>query len=455
MFDLSSKFNTFYENHVKLSATEKSILRQYKKLNLERLKSGLVEYNIEKKTGYKIIGTVEQGSVAMGTVSQNDTNDYDIDVAIIFEKDNLPNGTIATKNIIVDALKRKCKQFKKEPEAKTNCVRIEYVDGYHVDFAIYRRYKNPQDEYIYEHCGSEWRPRDPRAITQWFMNKNKENDFNLRRVVRLSKMFCKSRCWWNMPGGLIQSVLAEESVKQNSKVDLLFYETIKGVRDRLNYNKEIYNPVDATTSLLFKETDRDKVKNLYNRLDVYISKLDVLFQEDCTQIEAVEAWKAFFEHAFWENLLSESRTVNKSLASFADSSVYRYDDTEESIEQYHPVNLMYNLRINCKVTQDGWMTRLLTEMLNIREPLRINKKLDFHIVNIDVPKPYKIYWKVKNQGDVAKKKNCVRGQILKGDESGHKSEETTFKGEHYVECYIIKDDICVAMDRIDVPISSL
>ncbi len=32
----------------------------------------------------------------------------------------------------IGALKRKCKQFKKEPEAKTNCVRIEYVDGYGV-----------------------------------------------------------------------------------------------------------------------------------------------------------------------------------------------------------------------------------------------------------------------------------------------------------------------------------
>ena len=55
----------------------------------------------------------------MSTVTQNEANDYDIDVAIIFDKDNLNElGSIAAKNIIVDALNRKCTNFKTPPEAK-------------------------------------------------------------------------------------------------------------------------------------------------------------------------------------------------------------------------------------------------------------------------------------------------------------------------------------------------
>lgn len=41
--------------------------------------------------------------------------------------------------MVANALKRKTKQFRAEPEVKTSCVRIKYSDGYHIDFAIYRR----------------------------------------------------------------------------------------------------------------------------------------------------------------------------------------------------------------------------------------------------------------------------------------------------------------------------
>ena len=50
MFDLSSKFNTFYNDHVVLPKTEQDKLHNKKLLNIQRLKDGLKEYNEEKKT---------------------------------------------------------------------------------------------------------------------------------------------------------------------------------------------------------------------------------------------------------------------------------------------------------------------------------------------------------------------------------------------------------------------
>ena len=54
-------------------------------------------------------------------------------------------------------------------------------------------------------------------------------------------------------------------------------------------------------------------------------------------------------------------------------------------------------------------------------------------------------------GDVAEKKDMIRGQIEK-HVGNHKQEHSDFFGNHYVECYIIKDNECVAIDHIDVPI---
>ena len=85
MFDLSSKFNTFYNDHVVLPKTQQDKLHDKKQLNIQRLKDGLKEYNEENKTSYSIVETCVQGSMAMSTVVQNEDHDYDIDVDIVFK----------------------------------------------------------------------------------------------------------------------------------------------------------------------------------------------------------------------------------------------------------------------------------------------------------------------------------------------------------------------------------
>ncbi|WP_067625777.1 nucleotide-binding domain-containing protein [Alicyclobacillus acidiphilus] len=451
MYDLSTKFNTFYQNYVVLPKTEKTKLFRLKNLNVSRLKDGLKEYNEENSTNYRIVDTVVQGSVAMSTVTQNENKDYDIDVAIIFDKDNIPSGTTAVKNIVVNALKKKTKQFNTEPVAKTNCVRIVYADGYHIDFAIYRRYKDEDGNYHYEHCGSDWRPRDPRAVTKWFNEASKSWNHKLRIVVRLLKMFSKSRDYWVMPGGVILSVLTNENFRSLYRIDEMFYETLTAIKNRLAIDKEVLNPVDEDQSLKLIQKDDVRIENLYNRLNSYLASLDVLFRSDCTESQAVEAWGKFFNHDYWnEQVIAEDgQTFMKSISA----SNVMYDETEEFIEYLFPVDLKYNLKIDCRVSQDGWRTELLSAILRKKGKLRIRKKLNFFIVMNDVPKPYSIYWKVKNRGDVAKRKNQVRGQIVKTNKTEH-YEETHFQGEHFVECYIVKDQVCVAMDRIDVPIDT-
>ena len=240
MYDVSSKFNVFYRSYVVLPQSEQSELFKKKDLNIQRLKDGLEEYNSEHKTDYKVVDTCVQGSVAMSTVVQNEDSDYDIDVAVIFDKADLRDkGAQATRNIVANALKRKTKQFNAEPEVKTSCVRIKYADGYHIDFAIYQRYYDEcKDDWVYEHAGSDWTERELTGLTDWFKTQNDEADGKLRKVVRLSKMFCKSReSWKNMPSGLLQTVLCDEKLQTSyERLDELFYYTMQEVVDRLENN---------------------------------------------------------------------------------------------------------------------------------------------------------------------------------------------------------------------------
>ena len=160
IYDCSKEINKFYRTSVVLSEIEQNELRKKRKLNVKRLKEGLLEYNEENKKDYKISEDRIQGSMAMHTIVQNDEGDYDIDVGIVFESSNLNGlGSLASRNMVADALKRKTKQFAEESEVKTSCVRLKYTStGYHVDFAIFKREKDTVDDkkYTYEHAGAEW-----------------------------------------------------------------------------------------------------------------------------------------------------------------------------------------------------------------------------------------------------------------------------------------------------------
>ena len=113
-----------------------------------------------------------------------------------------------------------------------------------------------------------------------------------------------------------------------------------------------------------------------------------------------------------------------------------------------------NLRLDCTVTQDGFRPASLREMITNHVFLKRDKKLKFYITNKAEVMNFgvdKIFWKVKNEGDIAKQRNEIRGQIQETNKFIH-NEHTCFSGDHYVEAYIIKNDVCIAKGKIDVPI---
>lgn len=452
MYDLSSKFNTFYTSYVVLPQSEQNSLYDKKNLNLQRLKNGLKEYNDEYKTSYSVAEDCVQGSVAMSTVVQNEDSDYDIDVAVVFNKSVLGDkGAQATRNMVANALRRKTKQFNAEPEVKTSCVRVKYADGYHIDFAIYRRsYDYINEEWIYEHSGSEWSSRELRGLTDWFKTQNDNSDGKLRKVIRLSKMFCKSRSLWkNMPSGLLQTVLCDEKLQKSyDRIDELFYYTMKEIVNRIENSTSVVAPVDNGRDLTPRQSDKQKMINWKNRLKSKLADLDVLFSEDCTQTDAIQAWYGFFNHEFWNE--STTKSEYNTLQPFK-KSVCSFVDNEQFIEDMFPVNLMYSCKISCLVSGNGWRPTPIGEFLSLLKrylPHRFEIRCTMEYTNC--PWPYKVFWKVRNVGVEAEKRNMLRGQIY---EKGKTIvEHSNFFGKHYIECYIIKNGVCVARDKVDIPI---
>ena len=455
MYDMSGKFNTFYNSNVVLPQNDQTELYAKKDLNIQRLEDGLKEYNEENDTSYKVVETYVQGSVDMSTVVQNDGKDYDIDVAVVFNRSDLDEkGAQATRNMVANALNRKTKLFNADPEVKTSCVRVKYADGYHIDFAVYRRI---WDKYNccwkYEHAGNDWSDREVKGLTDWFKKQNDKSNGKLRQVVRLSKMFCNSRdSWVNMPSGLLQVVLCDENLQTRyERIDELFYYTMKRVIGRLDVNTSVFAPVDNGRNLTPRQSDIQKLINWKNRLKSKIEDLDVLFKDDCSERDALQAWYGFFNHEYWSKQVVLEST-GYSVATVQKSAVRSYNETEEFIEDIYPVRCQYHIKLNCTISGDGWRanTPLSSFLTKVKRFIPHNFSVHCSIASTDVPWPYKVLWKVKNVGPEAQRRDGIRGQIL---ERGYSiTENTLFYGNHYIECYIIKDNVCVARQQIKIPI---
>jgi len=79
--------------------------------------------------------------------------------------------------------------------------------------------------------------------------------------------------------------------------------------------------------------------------------------------------------------------------------------------------------------------------------VKVERKIDFYIKKNNTLCDYTL-WKVKNSNDCEQ----PRGEITE-NKTLKSPEETKFEGEHYVQCFAIKNGVCVAKSKIDVIIS--
>jgi hypothetical protein len=441
MYNLHDKMEEFHKEKVKLPESEKSRLRGFKAINITRLKNGISEINEEKNKTYTIVDDREQGSVAMSTLVQNDYNDFDIDVAVIFDKEGLLSSAYDTRKMVEDALRRKCTGFKKEPTARTNAVTVWYQEGYHIDFAIYRRSKDAFENFVYEHAGAEWTKRNPSDITDWFNKQvnekspKKENgakveNGQMRRMVRLLKMFCRSRSSWSLPGGLILSKLVDECYVPNpERDDKAFYDTIKAIHDRLLLYVDVYNPVDSSQSLTSKEKHKNKVRRLRDRLGEKLSCLDVLFKDDCTEEKAMKAWKDFFNHDFWKvEVTQESVSMEKTFSNRQVVYPYHLDVT---VDVYDIIG--NKPKFLYRYQEGDYLPKGLTLLFKI---------------NHRIPAPYEVHWKVVNRGDEAIDAGDISHKVV--DMENIHMERTLYKGCHDMNVSIKRDGTVLARRTIQI-----
>jgi hypothetical protein len=309
---------------------------------------------------------------------------------------------------------------------------VDIVPGYRLSKNEFGQdtYKVPEIEYLHQGVLRNdyyrnlirknkemlWIASDPRGYIKIAQDVNNlNNDF--RKTVKFIKKW--KRCC--------------ESKEQTFKLKSFHIEQILVEFFQKNPKAEIF---DGIFNFFYELPENIKSPRIIDRadpsryIDEYLTELTIDQKE-----RIIEA-----RDCFLINL--EKLTSGNSIDSLVDSCFYRRaSESEQFLFDYKIPTLLddsYTFEISGRVTQSNGYT---PKNLPMSGAVELNRKIKFEI-NGSQPSVDYFYWKVKNDN------NCgqPRGEITKGN-TRNVPEHVKYFGIHYVECYAILHNTCVAKDR--------
>lgn len=277
-----------------------------------------------------------------------------------------------------------------------------------------------------------WLRTKPRKEIEAIKEFNTESSGSLRVLCRVT------RSWKNKHdvhiGGLLIDTLAFNFLKQNEQ-----YQSGKRYDQMLSdFLAWLSNEPRKSYYLAPGSNQQVHVEQAFQRKASVAHEL---------ALKAIDSEDSDSYAQRWRDLLGKP----VPLSDDQKSRNHDYINSEQFIEDYYPQNIRYTLDIDCKVkdqNQSTWLSGLLRRRLRLPR----ERKLLFEVTFCDVPAPFELKWKVLNQGEEARERNMIRGQILNDNGSQCLQEASDFYGDHFVECYAIKDGKLVARAHISVPI---
>ncbi len=380
--------------------------------------------------------------------------------------------------------------------------------GFHMDIlpSVQESWNTFRESYWYrsaiavtDRCGDsgsyDWSPSNPKDFAEWFYDKNKaafedakqtqkqtlfENyrqdglfatrdavpnihvKTPLQRAIQLLKRhrdirFCNQQNEKCKPISMVITVLAAQIYRNESTI----YETLRNLIDTLFRRADQMRPTfrfdeamaESTYTLITRTADgKWHIPNPTNHGENFADK----WHENENGVTHARA-KAFFQWVAWakEDFLNIAKWLDgehytRSLVSPTNSSKSLTGAQPRGLsfnvahrqKPYWPLDLSYSAKISARYKANGSWERFNSGDL-------LNKHLDLLFrANTKVPEPFEVYWQVVNTGKEAEDAQQLRGEILLSKTAGvgglTQKESTLYTGIHWVECFIVKNSVCVA-----------
>lgn len=408
--------------------------------------------------GDAYIDVVPQGSMAHRTIIKPLNNhDFDADVLLHLT----PQDGWMPKDYVEEVYKafRLNGNYKDKVTRKNRCVTVQYANECHVDVVPFLELA-PDQFYITNRNEGEdgaYEQTDPEGYTAWLDERNRITNGNLIKAIRLLKWLRDYKQTFTCKSVILNVLLAGRVNDINLLSDPNYYSDLPTTLVHLmedldsylaaypDYMPRIEDPTCPEVDYNHR-WDNDQYLNFRSKINYYASKARAAYEEE-NKTESIKLWRELFSEQFAPDAV---KSLADTLTALNTLSVRKADPGEKFIEDMHQVQLVPSYRLKIIGTtrpKNGFRVYSLPKRGNRVEPGRVVR---FTVAKCTVPGDYRIFWKIKNRGKAATEAGCLRGEIIEG--SSWHDEPTAYRGTHYVECYIVKDGICIAKDRQPVVI---
>lgn len=248
--------------------------------------------------------TERQGSYGLQTIIKPvSSHEYDVDMLLYMTHDTNkePKDYI---NEVYNCLKEN-DNYKDKVRRKTRCVHIDYAGNFHLDLVPCIRQQNwiTQEEksFICNTNNNKFEPTDGTGYRDWFNEKTKITNGDLKRVARLLKFLRDHKGNFSVKSILLTTLIGNNIYPSDE--DSQDFEdlptSLKTVSNRINdflqnnvWMPEIRNPVLPTESFT-RHWDQNKYRNFREKFNIYNDKINDAF--DAPEHDAsVKKWRKLF-----------------------------------------------------------------------------------------------------------------------------------------------------------------
>lgn len=394
-----------------------------------------------------LVDLIPQGSWAHKTiVKPKPDKEFDADVLVeVQEPEGWEPADYVSKLWLAF---RDSGMYKPKVSRKARCVRVQYAGECHVDVVPFIR--SSSGGQITNREDNLFESTNPEGFTAWFKERNDLTKGHLKRVIRLVKYLRNYKATFSIKSVILTTLLAERVSATALQTDPACYDdvpsTLKALMlalaDHLDAHCEPPTVVDpSNTNCTFDHRwDRDTYPNLRTKIRFYADKIAAAYDEE-EQDNRMALWREVFGPDFGYD------PVTKAAVKEQRAPGEQFLDEHFGIAM--PTNRPHSVKVTCTVEEkQGFRSGDLARLRH-----RVQKERTLHFVaTTDTPPPYEAYWKVRNSGDEAQASRQLRGEIKRDSGNLRKEETTLYRGSHWVECYIVKDNTCVAATRYPVRI---
>ena len=282
----------------------------------------------------------------------------------------------------------------------------------------------------------KWSFTDPKGHKNWSTSVNQNNNNKYKPLVKIIKWWRHVNCPLNVkfPKGItLEKIIADNLGDSTASTEDFLIETMENIVSKYKDDyvdigsiPEICDPSNKVHGNdLLSEYSLNDFKEFIYKIDEHLSLLNDSGNNN-------DSWRIILGGEFPKG---ETESANNYLicerASHRKPLLWPFSRGSAAF-------IRLTVKDKCGNT---------VEYINNGEPIDKGYSLCFHAFT-GVKAPYTVKWQITNTGTEAAQAQCLRGYFENSDDGKNtKYETTSYTGSHSVQCFIIKNGICMAKSK--------